>query len=106
MNLIELAPKEAIQKAIPLRTSSYTPVANIELLDVIQDSITGRGLEIKGTSMSLAGNGNQFMGTIQLMDKTDGEYNTELGMQLGFRNSYNKSFAVGFGTGAEVFVCK
>ena len=102
MNLLELAPKEALQIAPPKATISYSPVPNVQLLENIQRNIEGRGLTIKGADMKTAAHGQQFMGTIQLGGTTD---DAELGMQLGFRNSYNKSFAVGFGIGAEVFIC-
>jgi hypothetical protein len=100
MNLIELAPLEALQVAVPQKTVSYSPVGNRDLLAVMQQQIEGYGLNIVGADMRVAANGQQFMGTIQF-----GSEDTHIQQQMGFRNSYNKSFAVGFGAGANVLVC-
>lgn len=103
MNLLEMAPTEAIQKAVPYRTTSYTPVSNGALLSAIQENIEDRDLQIMGSNMNTAKNGDVFVGTIQLSSTKIN--NPELGMTFGFRNSYDKSAAVGFGSGATVFVC-
>lgn len=101
MNLIDYAPPEALQVAVPTRTASYMPVGNRDLLEAMENTIGGYGLKIVGADMQVAAKGQQFMGTV----KFEAAANSDLQMQMGFRNSYNKSFAVGFGAGASVLVC-
>lgn len=103
MKLLDFAPIEALTTPVPAMTRSYTPVPNDSLLSTIEYYMKQADLEIVGAKMKTASNGQQFMGTVQVRSPKIAD--PDLGMNFGFRNSYNKSFAVGFGAGAEVFIC-
>jgi hypothetical protein len=86
----------------PEATESYIPVPHDHLADTLstigQDILKGYRLEKE--QYALSRNGNQMFGV--LVFKSD---DFELGLSVGFRNSYNKSMAIGIAIGADVFVC-
>jgi hypothetical protein len=87
---------------VPEATDSYIPVPHNNLADTL--SIIGRDI-LKGFTLmkeqyALAREGNQMFGVLAFRN----DY-TELGLSIGFRNSYDKSMAIGIAIGAEVFVC-
>lgn len=87
---------------IPEATDSYIPVPHNHLADTLstigQDILNGFSLEKE--QYALARNGNQMFGVLVFKNSDN-----ELGLSIGFRNSYDKSMAVGIAVGAEVFVC-
>ncbi len=87
---------------VPEATDSYIPVPHNHLTDTL--STIGRDI-LKGFTLSkeqyaLAREGQQMFGVLAF--RSD---HTELGLSIGFRNSYDKSMAIGIAIGAEVFVC-
>ncbi len=87
---------------VPEATDSYVPVPHNHLADTL--SIIGRDI-LKGFTLSteqyaLAREGQQMFGVLAF--RTD---HSELGLSIGFRNSYDKSMAIGIAIGASVFVC-
>ena len=87
---------------VPEVTESYMPVPHNHLADTLatigQDIL--KGFILSKEQYALAREGNQMFGS--LVFKRD---NSELGLSIGFRNSYDKSMAIGIAIGAEVFVC-
>lgn len=87
---------------IPEATGSYIPVPHNNLADTLstigQDILSGFVLHKE--QYALAREGNQLFG-VHVFKNT----HSELGLSIGFRNSYDKSMAIGIAIGAEVFVC-
>lgn len=87
---------------IPEATESYSPVPHNHLADTLsvisRDILTGFRLERE--HYAVARSGNQMFGV--LVYAAD---HNELGLSIGFRNSYDKSMSIGIAIGAEVFVC-
>jgi len=87
---------------IPEATESYIPVPHNHLADTLstigQDILSGFNLNKE--QFALARNGNQMFGVLTFRNG-----NSELGLSIGFRNSYDKSMAIGIAIGAAVFVC-
>jgi hypothetical protein len=87
---------------IPEATDSYIPVPHNHLADTLstigQDILNG--FRLKKEQYALARDGNQMFGVLVFESDHD-----ELGLSIGFRNSYDKSMAVGIAIGAEVFIC-
>jgi len=88
---------------LPKETNSYKPVAHADLALNLMD-VAGQilhGFEYSKSSYGIARNGNQLFGihTYQNDDETN------MGLSIGFRNSYDKSMSVGVAIGASVFVC-
>ncbi len=87
---------------VPEATDSYIPVPHHNLADTL--STIGRDI-LKGFTLSneqyaLAREGQQMFGVLAFRND-----HVELGLSIGFRNSYDKSMAIGIAVGAEVFVC-
>ena len=87
---------------LPKETNSYKPVAHadlaINLIDIASNVLSG--FEYKKSNYGLARNGNQLFGIHTF--RGDDE---DMGMSIGFRNSYDKSMSVGVAIGGSVFVC-
>lgn len=87
---------------VPQTTESYLPVPHNHLADTLstigQDIL--KGFTLHKEQYALAREGQQMFG-IHVFKNS----NTELGLSIGFRNSYDKSMAIGIAIGAEVFVC-
>ncbi len=87
---------------MPEATDSYIPVPHTHLVDTL--SSIGRDIltefRLEKEQFALARDGNQLFGVLTF--KGD---HADLGLSIGFRNSYDKSMAVGIAVGAEVFVC-
>ena len=87
---------------VPEATESYTPVPHNHLAETLltigRDILKGYALD--GEQYALAREGNQMFGVFTFK----GEH-PEMGLSIGFRNSYDKSMAIGVAIGAKVFVC-
>jgi len=92
-------------QAVPLpeETSSYKPVSHHDLATNIA-KVCGDLLNdyaLLGCQYGLARKGFQLFAIHTYRHL----YNDELGLSIGFRNSYDKSMSVGIAIGASVFVC-
>jgi hypothetical protein len=87
---------------VPEATDSYIPVPHNHLADTLstigQDIL--KNFVLAKEQFALAREGRQMFGVIVFKNE-----DTELGLSIGFRNSYDKSMAIGIAIGAEVFVC-
>lgn len=90
------------QVPVPEATESYVPVPHNYLAETLltigRDILTGFRLEDE--QYALARGGNQMFGVLAFRNG-----GSEMGLSIGFRNSYDKSMAVGIAIGAKVFVC-
>lgn len=87
---------------MPEPTESYVPVSHYHLADkfltISQDIL--RDFVLIGESYGIARQGNQLFAVLKFKnDKSD------LGLSIAFRNSYDRSMAIGLAVGASVFVC-
>jgi len=87
---------------LPEATDSYCPVSHFDLAmnlaDISQDLL--KDYTFRKAQYGLARNGNQMFGVHMYQNGSD-----EMGLSIGFRNSYDKSISVGIAIGASVFVC-
>jgi hypothetical protein len=88
---------------LPERTDSYQPVPHAELVRMVEtigrDILTGYRFDRE--DYGLARDGRQLFGTHTYRVPED----DQMGLTIGFRNSYDKSLSVGLAVGASVFVC-
>ncbi len=86
---------------MPEVTETYQPVSHYLLakkaLTITQDLL--KGYVLSNESFGLAREGAQMFGVLQFRGT-----NTEMGLSVGFRNSYDHFMVVGFASGASVFV--
>lgn len=87
---------------VPQATDSYLPVPHNHLADTLatigQDILTGFTLHKE--QYALAREGAQMF-AVHTYKNTQ----SDMGLSIGFRNSYDKSMAIGIAIGASVFVC-
>src|SRR5664279_3505116 len=87
---------------LPEATESYTPVSHYHLSDrlltISRDILTDYVLT--GEKYALARQGNQLFAFLQFRNG-----DSDLGLSVAFRNSYDRSMSVGMAIGASVFIC-
>ena len=86
----------------PSPTRSYQPVLHHELADMVQSIGTEvlHGFSFYKEQYALARDGKQMFAIHSYRNSND-----DMGLSIGFRNSYDKSLSVGITLGASVFVC-
>ena len=94
-------PHQALVADVPMRTDTYQPVSHTALIEYLSKSLDAAGLEVVGAKYSADSTGNKLVGTLEIGNSKHEEF----GMQLGFRNSYDRSMSVGLASGGNVFVC-
>ena len=87
---------------VPEATDSYIPVPHNNLADTLSTigSDILKGFTLSNEQYALAREGQQMFGVLSFRND-----HNELGLSIGFRNSYDKSMAIGIAIGAQVFVC-
>jgi len=87
---------------IPVATESYQPVPHSDLADMVktigQDIL--HDFTFYKEQYALARDGRQMFGIHTYQNGSN-----EMGLSIGFRNSYDKSLSIGIALGASVFVC-
>ena len=87
---------------LPEATESYTPVSHYHLTERIatisRDILSDYTLI--GEQYALARQGQQLFAYLQFSNP-----DSDMGLAIGFRNSYDHSMSVGLAIGASVFVC-
>lgn len=86
--------------ALPARTKSYEPVPHKVLIESLKERLDKRNMSISTERYSLNDKGTQMFGCFSIQGEDGGQE-----MALGFRNSYDKSLAVGLVCGSNVIVC-
>ena len=98
--LVTLDQLDLIQ--LPKATETYVPVSHFGLankLKVMSQDLL-KGFTLSKESYGVARQGQQLFGILRFQN---GDPN--IGMSLGFRNSYDQSMSIGICLGANVFVC-
>ena len=87
---------------MPQATNSYVPISHYDLAMNV-GSIGERVIdkELHSKRFGTARKGQHMFGTFTYKNPED-----EIGMSIGFRNSYDKSMSIGVCVGAKVFVCE
>jgi len=85
---------------VPKKTETYTPVSHMELVNALLEQIDKAGLKIKDQRFSANRQGQQMFGNL-----TIDAGHAEQDINIGFRNSYDKSMQLGFVAGSRVIVC-
>ena len=87
---------------LPEETPSYKPVSHYDLAFNLAEVATSllHDHTLEKSQYGIARDGNQMFGVHSFRNGND-----NLGLSIGFRNSYDKSMSVGIAVGASVFVC-
>lgn len=88
--------------ATPPRTASWVPIPHDRLLEGVERSLEGVGLQVVTAAHGLAHDGQRYFGLLQV---AQGDQSDDFGLVVGVRNSHDKSFPAALALGATVFVC-
>lgn len=97
----ESAKSILINAEIPQQTRTYKPVSHERLIDLTLESIYQSGFELASESYSSARNGNVANGKFAIKNVAD----SEMQLQIGWQNSYDKSLSLKFAIGTKIFIC-
>ncbi|NCC41617.1 MAG: DUF932 domain-containing protein, partial [Gammaproteobacteria bacterium] len=82
------------------KTETYEPVPNKFLIELIKETSGDYGYEISSVEYKASKGGNIVLGTFSFEGIDE-----DMGAQMAFLNSYDKSRRVTIATGAVIFVC-
>lgn len=90
-----------IDTPIPAQTKTYKPITNQQLIDLTLGSIVGAGFSLEEEKYSCTDSGQVANGRFTIRNIAD----SEMKLQIGWQNSYNKSLSLKFAIGAHVIIC-
>ena len=89
---------------LPEETESYTPVSHDWVVEYIEENVAdmlGGSFELKNNKFGLSWNDQCLFGQACFQNSDD-----YVGLNVAYRNSYNKEFSLGIAFGAQVFICE
>ena len=95
--------QEILNQPVPPKTSTYQPIANAELIEMLHNVADSHGLVLTNPQWGMARFGQRVFGTYNV----ENQYNLggKCQFMLGVRNSSDKSLSAGCCFGSRVFVC-
>jgi hypothetical protein len=87
---------------IPQETKTYKPITHQQLIDLTLESIHQAGFELDKETYSAAREGNVANGRYTITNVAD----SEMQLQIGWQNSYDKSMSLKFAIGTRIFICE
>lgn len=94
--------KDLLLKAeIPQQTRTYKPITHQQLIDLTLESVHSAGFTLDKELYSSTPDGQIANGKFTITDIAD----SEMQLQIGWQNSYNKTLSLKFAIGAHIFIC-
>lgn len=90
-----------IKVPIPAQTNTYKPFSHKELDDLVRRDLNDLGFLLKNPTYLQAKDGLQA-GAYYYIDSLKDK---EMGLMIGWQNSYDKKYPVKFAIGGHVFIC-
>jgi len=95
--------KELILSApVPAQTRTYKPVSHAQLIDLTLNGIEKAGFTLDKETYSSAKIGQIANGRFSIGNVAD----SEMQLQIGWQNSYDKSLTLKFAIGTRIFICQ
>ena len=88
----------------PPATETWFPLAHGNVLDSVCETLVASGFQIGQTRLSVSHDDARFFGTLDLTHRIS-DAGGGVTLAVGIRNSFDKSFPIGFCCGTRVFVC-
>lgn len=86
---------------VPKETKTYKPVSHKQLIDLTLESIHQSGYSLVSQEYSTARDGNVANGRYTIGNVAD----SEMKLQIGWQNSYDKSLSLKFALGTSIIIC-
>jgi hypothetical protein len=90
-----------VHAAVPMATRTYKPVSHTQLIDLTLNSIDKAGFTLDKEIYSAAKDGRVANGKFTIKNVAD----SEMQLQIGWQNSYDKSLSLKFAIGTKIFIC-
>ena len=87
---------------LPQQTRTYKPVSHAELMDLTLESIHQAGFTLDQERYTSARDGKVANGKFTIKNVAD----SEMQLQIGWQNSYDKSLSLKFAIGTRIFICE
>lgn len=87
---------------VPQETVTYKPISHQQLIDLTLESVHQAGFTLESEVYSVARDGAIANGRYRIKDVSD----SEMQLQIGWQNSYDKSLSLKFAIGTNVFICE
>lgn len=87
---------------VPVQTRTYKPVSHSQLIDLTLNSIEKAGFALDKETYSAAADGQVANGRFSISNVAD----SEMQLQIGWQNSYNKQLTLKFAIGTRIFICQ
>jgi hypothetical protein len=87
---------------VPVQTRTYKPVSHSSLIDLTLNSIEKAGFTLDKETYSAAADGQIANGRFSISNVAD----SEMQLQIGWQNSYNKQLTLKFAIGTRIFICQ
>jgi hypothetical protein len=87
---------------LPQQTRTYKPISHQQLMDLTLESIYQAGFELDQETYSGAKDGQIGNGRYTIKNIAD----SEMQLQIGWQNSYDKSLSLKFAIGTRIFICQ
>ena len=97
----ETAKDRLLTAEIPQETRTYKPISHQQLIDLTLESIHQAGFDLQEEIYSSAKEGNVANGKYVIKNVAD----SEMQLQIGWQNSYDKSLSLKFAIGTRILVC-
>ena len=86
---------------VPAQTRTYKPIAHDQLIDLTLNGIEKAGFKLDKEIYTATQNGQIANGRYTISNVAD----SEMQLQIGWQNSYNKQLTVKFAIGTRILVC-
>jgi hypothetical protein len=87
--------------SVPVQTRTYKPVSHSSLIDLTLNSISKAGFTLDKETYSAARDGQIANGRFSISNVAD----SEMQLQIGWQNSYDRSMSLKFAIGTRILVC-
>ncbi len=91
-----------LQAELPTKTRSYKPISNGQLIDLTLEGIEKAGFKLDKELYSSARDGKQSNARFTISNVAD----SEMQLQIGWQNSYDKSLSLKYAIGTQIFICQ
>jgi len=86
---------------VPAQTRTYKPVSHSQLIDLTLNGIEKAGFKLDKETYSSAKDGQIANGRFSISNVAD----SEMQLQIGWQNSYNRTMSLKFAIGTRILVC-
>ena len=93
--------QQIVATKVPAQTNRYKPVSHSQLIDLTLGGIESSGFKLDKQIYTQAGDGQVANGRYTISNIAD----SEMQIQIGWQNSYNKQVSLKFAIGIHVFIC-